>query len=182
MPSWRKWVIGGFKVLIHIIGSENILTKFCTICPFPSRGHAEAKWGQNFKMLSSILVLITKNDYISDTTIATKYEFNTTLFSAVTKISNIWTLISQNQSYGAWVLLPLQSSIAFMVWKIPLYYSKVNYKIKCRLRANIIDNNKIWYYIGISHNVVNSVQPYSIFQVSILWWKFPFGYEGVLNS
>ena len=31
--------------------SENSLTKFWTIWPLPNRGHAEVKWGQNFKML-----------------------------------------------------------------------------------------------------------------------------------
>ena len=35
-------------------------------------------------------------DCVFHTTIPTKYEFNSTLFSAVMKFQKLWTLISQN--------------------------------------------------------------------------------------
>ena len=69
-------------------------------------------------------------------------------------------------------------SLQLLSWFGKFPYSKLNNKIKYRLHskyhwitkssihftANIIDNNKIWYYIGSSYNVVNSVQPYWFFR------------------
>ena len=44
------------------------------------------------KFIIHITVKIALNDSILDTTISTKYEFNTTSFSAAIKFWKLWTL------------------------------------------------------------------------------------------
>ena len=48
------------------------------------------------KSIIHITLWIALIDCVLYTTILTKYEFNTTLFSAVMKFQKLWTLISQN--------------------------------------------------------------------------------------
>ena len=48
------------------------------------------------KSIIHITLQIALIDSVWHTTIPTKYEFNTALFSAVMKIQKLWTLISQN--------------------------------------------------------------------------------------